>query len=153
MPPSRRTSARAKVSSTSELLPEPLTPVMQTRAESGNRTLTHLRLLTVAPSRLSERGLAMCRRLQAGESLPAGQIAAGERFARGHFAGRALSDDAAAMTACPRTHVHEPISLAHDRFIVFDHDDRIAARLQISQRAISRSLLRGCRPIDGSSST
>ena len=42
MPPSRRTSARASVSSTSELLPDPLTPVTHTSGrerESGGDVL------------------------------------------------------------------------------------------------------------------
>ena len=57
MPPSRRTKARASVSFNSELLPDPLTPVTQTRAESGNCTVTFLRLLVVTPSMVIERGL------------------------------------------------------------------------------------------------
>ena len=56
-PPSRRTRARASVSFNSELLPEPLTPVTQTRAESGNCTVTFLRLLVVTPSMRDRAGL------------------------------------------------------------------------------------------------
>ena len=67
-PPSRRTSARARVSSTSELLPDPLTPVMHTKADSGSRALSCLRLLVVTPSITSERVAAM-RRRRAGRGI------------------------------------------------------------------------------------
>ena len=42
-------SARAKVSFTSELLPEPLTPVTTQSTPSGNATSTFLRLCSRAP--------------------------------------------------------------------------------------------------------
>ncbi len=60
--PSGEPSARASVSSNSELLPDPLTPVTHTIAESGNWTVMPLRLLVVTPSIVMARVLATRRR-------------------------------------------------------------------------------------------
>ena len=111
MPPSRRTSARASVSFSSELLPEPLTPVTQTSAESGKRTVTFLRLFVVTPSMVIERVVAMRRRCSgSGNSLLARQVAAGERMRIGRdLAGRALGDDPPAVPAGARAQIDQPI--------------------------------------------
>ena len=135
IPPSRRTSARASVSFNSELLPDPLTPVTHTNAESGNCTLTFLRLLVVTPSIVIGAGLGDRRRRCGKRNLLApGQIAAGERGGiGGDCGGRALGDDAAAVPARPGPKVDQPIGPAHDRLVVLDDHHRVAAGLQVAQ--------------------
>ena len=154
MPPSRRTSARASVSLNSELLPEPLTPVTQTSAESGNRTVTLLRLLVVTPSIAIERVAATRRRCSGRgiRSRPARYRPVSESVV-GDLRGRALGDDSPAVPPRPGPEVHQPVGPRHDGLVVLDDDDRIAARLEAARASISRRLLRGCSPIDGSSST
>ena len=61
-PPSFRVTARANVSFTSELLPDPLTPVTHTKTPNGNTAVTDLRLLVVTPSMTIDRFFATRRR-------------------------------------------------------------------------------------------
>ena len=70
-----------------------------------------------------------------GNSLHAGEIAAGERLtAGGDLFGRALSHHVAAVPARSGPQIHKPIGAAHDRLVVLDHHHRVAARLQLAQR-------------------
>ena len=70
-----------------------------------------------------------------GNPLDAGQIAAGERVGvGGDLLGRALGHDATAVPARAGAKIDEPIGAAHDRLVMFDDDDGVAARLQFAER-------------------
>ena len=65
---------------TSELLPEPETPVMTMNVPSGNRTVTLRRLFSRAPRRTSALPFPV-RRVVRHRDLPlAGQVLPGDRF-------------------------------------------------------------------------
>ncbi len=74
--PSRRAKALARVSLISELLPEPLTPVTHTKADSGIRTSMSFRLFVVTPSIVMEWVLLVRRRCVAdGQPQASRQVA------------------------------------------------------------------------------
>ena len=136
-PPPPRSSGRRRAGSspslrmslTSELLPEPLTPVTQTNSPSGMSTSMFFRLLWRAPwivdSALSVRGrrcsgTAIC--LRAGEVLAGEALRVGERCRR---------TCPAATTSPPRTPGPGPKSTRwsagpHRVLVVLDDDDRVA---------------------------
>ena len=155
MPPSRRTNARASVSSSSELLPDPLTPVTQTIAEKRELNGDALEVVGRDAFDRDRPGLGHAAALLGhGNPLDAGQIAAGERLGiGGDLVGRALGDDAAAVPARagPRSTIQSAcrmiVSSCSTTTTVLPRD------CNSRSVSISRWLSRGCRPIDGSSST
>jgi hypothetical protein len=122
------------VSFTSVDLPEPETPVTQTRRPSGSSKST---LLQVVAPRAAHHDLllrAVAVRGQ-GDGERAREIAAGERFRAGDdFGGRALRDDAAAGLAGAGSHVDHVVGGADRLLVVLDHDHRVAEVAQPLQR-------------------
>lgn len=56
-----------------------------------------------------------------------GEVLAGERRTSGDEVGRrALEDDSAAFMACAGPKIDYPVSVRHNRLVVFDDDDRLA---------------------------
>ena len=132
------------MSLTSELLPEPLTPVTQTNVSSGNATSTLRRLWCRAPTILSDflpRGRRCCG--TAIDSSP-------ERYLPGEALGllaqifeRPLGHDLAAAHARARAEIDDVVGFAHRLFVVFDDDDRVSLVAQVleaveQQRVVAR---------------
>ena len=147
IPPSRRVSAGASVSFTSELLPEPLTPVTQTNAESGNVAVTSFRLLVVTPSMVIALRKLIGRRARNRHAGVTRQVTPGQRSGvAANFGGRALRDELAPLDSCAGAQVDQIIGRTHDRFVVFDHDHAIALLLERSQRGDQSSVVARVEP-------
>ena len=101
-------------------MPDPLTPVTQTSAPSGNETLSSLRLLAVAPSmEIALRWLARRRLAGAGIEIRPDKYWPVIEPAVPPGAG---------------ANVDQVIGLAHDRLVVFDDQHAIALVLEVAQR-------------------
>ena len=154
-------TARASVSSISELFPEPETPVTQVNVPSGIRKSTSRKLCCRAPKisiqpppggslappasmpRFGDRDLLAARKKLSGER------GRGPR----EFLRRSCRGNRSAEPPGPRTEVEEPVSRFEDFAVVFDENDRVSQIAQSPERSKSRPLSRGCRPIVGSSRT
>ena len=127
---SRSQRPRPRMSLTSELLPEPLTPVTQTNTPSGISTSMSLRLWCACARRCVMLAFARSRRclgrtaicLRAGEVLP-GQAA---RVRLAMVATDALRDDLAAADAGAGAEVDDVVGGPHRVFVVLDDDDGVA---------------------------
>ena len=132
------------MSLTSELLPEPLTPVTQMKFSSGKVTSILRRLLCRAPVILID-------------FLPRGRRCAGtgiDQLAREVFSGEALrlfaeildgpfGDDLAAANAGPGPEIDDVVGCPHRFFVVLDDDDRVSLVAEIleavqEQRVVAR---------------
>ena len=114
---------------TSELLPEPLTPVTQTNRPSGISTSTFLRLFCRAPTTVSRRSVGGLRaRRGSAICLAAGEVLAGEarRVGERPSASVARGDDLAAPDAGAGAEVDEVVGGAHRVLVVLDDDDGVA---------------------------
>ena len=149
-----RASASRRMSPTSELFPEPDTPVTQMNSPSGNIDVDPFQVIVPAPLIVSNRSSGTLRFVGNLDRLLARQIGAGQALRRaGQISDRPLRDHFAAFDAGARAEVDKMIGRAHRVFVVLDDDDRVPLVRQPLQGASSRSLSRGCRPIDGSSRT
>ena len=108
---------------TSELLPEPETPVMTMNVPSGNRTVTLRRLFSRAPRRTSALPLPVRRVSGIGICRSPGEVLPGDRFLGVHdVVHRACGDDMPAMLAGARSDVDDPVGGAHRLLVVLDDD-------------------------------
>ena len=122
-----RVKASRRMSPTSELLPEPETPVTQTKSPSGNAASIALRLLCVAPLIVKNRPSGTLRSARNRDRLLARQVRAGQALARtGQVVDRPLGDDLASLDAGPWPEVNKMVGRAHRVFIVLDDDHRVA---------------------------
>ena len=122
-----RARASRRMSPTSELLPEPLTPVTQTNRPSGISTSMSLRLCCRAPTIFRRRSVGGLR--YAGTSIALRP----ERYWPVRLAGdlgelveRPLGDDLAPLDAGAGAEVDEVVGRAHRVLVVLDDDDRVA---------------------------
>ena len=93
-------------------------------------------------------------RARAHAAAAAGQVIAGEAVGRGlHLGRRALKNDAAAPLARPRPDLDHVVGRADHRLFVLDDHHRVGPIAELADRFHEASTSRGCRPIDGSSST
>ena len=120
-------SAGASVSVISELLPEPLTPVMTVSVPSGMSMSTFLRLCSVTPRKLTA-PLPGVRRVVGHRDLSATRQVGGRQRIRAREDGRGRADahDLAAVLAGARPHVDHEVGRADRLLVVLDHDDRVA---------------------------
>ncbi len=137
-PPFRsRRRASTRMSLTSELLPEPDTPVTQTNTPSGISTSMFLRLLWRAPRTTNRpRPFDVVRRV-AGTSIrsaPA-RILAGQALRLGKDRRQgAGGDDPPAADARSRAEVDQVVGRPHRVLVVLDHDHRVALVAELGQR-------------------
>ena len=146
----RRCSLRASVlyrtSLTSELLPEPLTPVTAMNVPSGKATSMFLRLFWRAPLTDASDGRevgrcrsahARCRQPAIGrhrDRLLAGEILSRERRLRPqHLLRRALGGDLAAAVAGAGAEVEQVVGRGDHFAVVLDQDQRVAQVAQVLQ--------------------
>ena len=131
-------SDSARMSFTSELLPEPLAPVTQTNAPSGISTSMFLRLLWRAPMTFSDAlALPFCIRRCSGTSilrLPLRNAPVTLRDSLGDLVGGADGDDFAAADAGAGAEVDQVVGGPHRVFVVFDDDDRVAQVAELGER-------------------
>ena len=144
------------MSLTSVDLPEPETPVTETKQPSGNETSTSLRLFSRAPWTVSSRPLV--RRAAYGghgDRLAAGEVEAGLGVAvLEQLLDGAGVDDLAAVLAGAGPDVDDPVGGLDGVLVVLDDDQGVAEVLEPDLRvSISRWLSRWCRPMLGSSRT
>ena len=137
------------MSFTSELLPEPETPVTQTNAPSGISTSMFFRLLCRAPM-IQPEGVEGSLGAALGVRSPsdptstrrrhfdlqlAGQILSGHALLRlGDLLGRSLGDHLAAAHAGAGAEVDDRVGRPHRVFVVLDDDDRVAHVAQLRER-------------------
>ena len=131
-----RRRASTRMSLTSELLPEPETPVTQTNTPSGISTSMFFRLLCDAPrtrNRGSPIGPALRRHF---DRQPARQVLAGDAAfgSASTSAYRAGDDDFAAAHAGAGTEIDDVIGRPHRVLVVLDHQHRVAHVAQPLQR-------------------
>ena len=148
----RAASASTRMSLTSELLPEPETPVTHTNRPRGISTSMFLRLLCRAPR--TTRDLPLRGPAGGGDGDPprAGEVLAGDAPGLGDHRGqRSGGDDLAAAHAGTGTEIDEVIGRPHRVLVVLDHDDGVALVAEPGEASQELPLSRGCRPMDGSS--
>jgi hypothetical protein len=89
---------------------------------------------------------------EAGRSARTGSVPCGSlRCRAGPRGGRCRG--CAPLFAGVRPDVDEPVGVAHHFQVVLDHEQRVAAPLQVSECIQERDPVAGCRPAEGSSST
>ena len=124
------------MSLTSELLPEPDTPVTQTNTPSGISTSMFLRLLCVAPRTIAAWRRRSGRRL-AGTSIcrlperywPVRLVRLGDDFVGGPG-----GHDLAAANAGAGAEIDDVVGRPHRVFVVLDDDHRVALVAQLGER-------------------
>ena len=124
------------MSLTSELLPEPETPVTQTNAPSGISTSMFFRLLCVAPT-IRSRLLADAAGVCAGISiccLPERYWPVRLRGSAAIVSSGAGGDDLAAAHAGAGAEIDDVVGRPHRVFVVLDDDDRVAQVAQLRER-------------------
>ena len=131
----RRTD-RASTSCTSELFPDPLTPVTQVNAARGMRASTCLRLWTAAPRISIHPGLRQPAAGVVGLGRRGGSVEVLGRDGAGRGGEpvrRRSGHDRAAVRAGPGPEVDDPVGRADHRLVVLDDQDAVAHLLEPSQ--------------------
>ena len=135
---------------TSELFPEPATPVTTTSTPSGMSTSTSRRLCVVAPRISSAAGGLRTVFLEGG---PVVEMAAGDGLARAQALDGALEADAAAGRARAGAEVDDMVG-DRDRLGLVLHDEhRVALVPQPQQQVVHPLDVVGVQPVVGSSKT
>ncbi len=115
-------------------LPEPETPVTQVKVPSGMAAVTFLRLLAVAPVRVSFLPVPLRRVGRERDGAAAGEIIGGQAVLVGeHLVERAAGDHLAAMDAGARAHVDDIIGVADRVLVMLDDDDGVAEIAQAAE--------------------
>ena len=123
------------MSLTSELLPDPETPVMQTNVPSGMRTSMPLRLLCAAPTMVSDLAAAgppICRNL---DLLPAREETSGDaRVVVDDRVHRAAGHHLAAAHSGAGTEVDDVVGGTDGLFVMFHDHDGVTHVAQAAER-------------------
>ena len=145
-------SASRRMSPTSELFPEPETPVTQTNSPSGNAASIALQVVMPRSLDRQESAVRYLALLGNRDRLGSREIRPGQALRRaGQVSDRPLGDHLAPLDAGARAEVDEMVGRAHRVFVVLDDDNRVALMRKPLQGCQQPVVVRGCRPIDGSS--
>jgi hypothetical protein len=129
--PKWRISAGASTSWTSVDLPEPLTPVTQTRRCSGNLDRD---VLQVVLAHALQHQARRVRRTSAGKPMPdllaPAQVGAGQRVGAAQVLRACRRTRSARRAPGPRAHVDHAVGRQHHGRVVLDHHQRVAGIAQ-----------------------
>ena len=124
------------MSVTSELLPEPETPVTAINVPSGKSTVRFCRLFSRAPIRC--KCLPLPARLRSGTIIwrsPVRNLPGDRLRGAAYVRNETLGDDSPTVHASARTDIDDPVGGPHHFFVVLDDDQGVAEIAELEQGA------------------
>src|SRR5208282_5422793 len=121
-----RARASRRMSPTSELLPEPLTPVTPMNSPRG-KAVDVFEVVVAGATDSQEPSIGSLAGGRNRDRRLAGQVGAGEaRLRAGQVGERPLGNDLAPLDPRAGSEIHQPVGRAHRVLVMFDDDHRVA---------------------------